>query len=46
MVECTVGDGSENMYTKMWNAAQRRNDTEMLGRLCGVPNGDLVAADT
>ena len=34
---------SQNMYTKVLEAAKRRGDQHMLTRLDGVPNGDLVA---
>lgn len=47
MVESSVaGDPSRHlMYTKILTAAQERNDIQMITRLRGVINGDLVAAE-
>ena len=35
----------ESMYTKVLNAAEKRQDKEMMARLHGVANGDLVAIE-
>jgi len=45
MVQSAIGKKSDksDMYTMVLDAAERRRDTEMLTRLHGVPNGDLVA---
>lgn len=47
MVESTVDNNpaSQNMFVKMYNAAQQRDDQDMLTRLSEVPNGDLVAIE-
>ena len=47
MVEVAIYNqpGSQNMYTKMLAAAEKRDDQVMLNRLRGVPNGDLVAVE-
>jgi hypothetical protein len=45
LVESTIDSDSPNMYMKMMQAAHDRQDHEMLARLCGVTNGDLMAAD-
>ncbi len=47
MVQSAIGckaDGSD-MYTNILEAAEQRSDHEMLTRLHGVPNGDLVAVE-
>ena len=36
---------SSNMYTEHSEAAEARQDNDMLTRLRGVPNGDLVAVE-
>ena len=40
-IDCESG----NMYIKMVNAAEKRGDLDMLARLHGLVNGDLVAAE-
>jgi len=48
MVQSAIGKKSDksDMYSMVLEAAERRKDTEMLTRLHGVPNGDLVAIET
>ena len=49
MVQSAIGEKSDksDMYSMVLEAgaAERRKDTEMLTRLHGVPNGDLVAIE-
>ena len=45
MVESAIDDKSKNMYTKLLEVAELREDEEMLLRLRGVPHGDLVAIE-
>ena len=46
MVQCEITDRDENnMFGKMKKAAEERMDQEMLVKLNGVPNGDLVAIE-
>ena len=47
MVQSAIGKKSDktDMYTMVLRAAEQRKDTEMLTRLHGVPNGDLVAIE-
>ena len=47
MVQSCIGDSAtgNDMYTKVLQAAEQRNDQEMVARLYGVPNGDLVAVE-
>jgi hypothetical protein len=47
MVQSAVGGKKDkpDMYTKVLEAAERCKDQEMLARLHGVPNGDLVAVE-
>ena len=48
MVQSAIEKKSDksDMYSVVLEAAERRKDTEMLTRLHGVPNGDLVAIET
>ena len=47
MVQSAIEKKSDkfDMYSMVLEAAERRKDTEMLTRLHGVPNGDLVAIE-
>ncbi len=45
MVTTAIDARSRNLYTQILEAATERNDTEMLARLHGVPNSDLVAIE-
>ena len=47
IVQSAIGKKSDkpDMYTTVMEAAGRRSDTDMLTRLQGVPNGDLVAME-
>jgi len=47
MAQSAIGKKSDksDMYSMVLEAAERRKDTEMLLRLHGVPNGDLVAIE-
>lgn len=47
MVESSVKDDPEhpNMYTRVLQAAKAKQDDDMITRLQGVPNGDLVAIE-
>ena len=46
MVETlTEKNVTDSLYTRVLEAAEKRNDTEMKTRLCGVPNRDLVACE-
>lgn len=45
MVESIIDNKSENMYIKVLHAAQTKQDKEMLTRLLGAANGDLVAVE-
>ena len=48
MVQSAIGKKSDksDMCSMVLEAAERRNDTEMLTRHHGVPNGDLVAIES
>ncbi|KAG0718735.1 hypothetical protein GWK47_051889 [Chionoecetes opilio] len=45
LVQSSIDDKGENLYTRVLDAARRREDQVMLNRLLGVVNGDLVAAE-
>ena len=47
MVEVAVSkeSGSQNMYTKMVDAAKKHGDHAILTKLYGVANGDFVAVE-
>ena len=46
VTETTYNDPDDsNMYTQVLNTAEQLNDGDMLTRLRGVTNGDLVAIE-
>ena len=46
MVESSISDQYEtNKYSKVLRAAEQMHDIEMVTRLAGVSNGDLVALE-
>ena len=45
LVESSIGTSAQNIYVKMFDAATRKGDQEMLARLSGAPGGDLVAVE-
>ena len=47
MVEGSVSNdpSSPNMYTRLLDVARKIDDQQMLARLSGVPNGDLVSVE-
>lgn len=45
LVESAINNKSANIYMKMLEAAEMRDDQQMLARLHSLPNGDLVASD-
>ena len=47
MVEVAVdkAPGSQNMYTRVMETAEQKEDHQMMARFCGVANGDLVAVE-
>ena len=45
MVRSSIDSKSQNLYTCILEAAKQKQDTEIITRLQGVPNGDLVAVE-
>ena len=45
MVRSSIDSKSQNLYTCILEAAKQKQDKEIITRLQGVPNGDLVAVE-
>lgn len=45
MVQTSISSEDESLYARLLEAAKIRNDQNLLIRLSGVPNGDLVAVE-